>query len=152
MVVSGDNPNPIRQELWEGPIRRSFDQPDGARRIDDLIGIMRPVHIDGAGRHMIYPSEDARILRVIRKIIRGLAHYHGLFPFLPDDRVWVDVQRYEIPQQFISEMTYYHREPDVADYWYGILDDAEVHSAWLLKFLEAPAFVGIVHADSGGEG
>ncbi len=35
--MAGENLNKQRQELWEGPINRSFDQPDGIKRIDDEI-------------------------------------------------------------------------------------------------------------------
>lgn len=144
LVMSGDEPNAPRRELWDGPINRSFDQPDGVKRIDDVLALMRPVEIDSVERHMIYPAEDDKILRVVRKIIRGLSHHHDLLPFAKDDRVWTDVQRYEIPEELVSTMAYHHREPDIAEYWYELIDGSEIHSAWLLRFFEAPSFVGII--------
>ena len=144
LVISGDNPNAPRRELWDGPIRRSFDEPDAAKRIDDLLALMKPVDISGIKRHMIDPAKDDRVLSVVRKIIRGLAHYHNLLQFALDDRVWADVQRYEIPEQLVFPMTYHHREPDVAEYWYGLYDSPTLHSAWLLRFFEAPTFVGMI--------
>ena len=146
LALSGDNPNSPRRELWQGLIKRSLDEPDAAKRIDDLLALMRPVVVKGAERHMIYPAEDDRILRVIRKIIRGLAYYHQLFQFVPDDKVWVDVQRYLIPDQLMRGMTYHHREADIAEYWYEIIEDRQFHSVWLLRFFEAPSFVGTIHA------
>jgi hypothetical protein len=146
LMMSGDDPNSPRTELWEGRVRRSFDQPDGIKRIDDLLALMRPVESEEGKRHMIYPAEDERILRVVRKIIRGLAHHHGLLPFVPEERVWVDVQRYAIPADLISQMTYQHRESDIAEYWYEAQEDEEIHSAWLLRFFEAPSFVGLIYA------
>src|SRR4051794_36967109 len=35
MLVSGE-PTPIVRELWEGPVRRSFDYRDGRKRARDL--------------------------------------------------------------------------------------------------------------------
>lgn len=146
LVMSGDHPNPARQELWAGPISRSFYQPDAIRRIDDLLIIIRPTQTDSGERHKIYPAEDPRVLRVIRKVIRGLASYHRLFPYVPDENVWADVLRYEIPSQFMSMMTYHHREPDIAEYWYAVLDSDEIHSAWLLRFFETAIFIGTIDA------
>ena len=88
MVMSGDDPNTARSEIWEGSIARSFDQPDGMKRIDDLLGFMRPVDTKAGQRHKIFPAEDMRVMRVVRKVIRGLAHHHGLFQFVPDSDVW----------------------------------------------------------------
>jgi len=144
--MSGFNPNAPRRELWDGPVNRSFDEPDALKRIDDLLALIRPVEIDGIERQVIYPAEDGRVLRVVRKIIRGLAHHHDLFPSIPDDRVWADVQRYDVPARLLSEMEYHHREPDVAEYWYQISDDPEVHSAWILRIFHAPSFVGLITA------
>ena len=144
LVLTGDTPNAPRRELWDGKIRRSFDQPDGAKRIADLLALMKPVDIDGVERQMIYPGEDEKVLRVVRKVIRGLAHHHGLLPFMLDDRVWAAASPPEISEQLLCEMHYHHREPDIAEYWYEEGDGTGFHSAWLLRFFEAPSFVGMI--------
>ncbi len=145
LVLSGDHPNKPRQELWRGPVNRSFDQPDCKKRIDDLLALMRPVDTKKGERQLIFPGNDERILRVIRKIIRGLAHHHGLFPHVSDEKVWVDVLKYEVPKDLINGMSYQHREPDIAEYWYEETNDEEINSAWLIRFFEAPSFVGLIY-------
>jgi hypothetical protein len=52
------------------------------------------------GRHMVFPAQDDRVLRVLRKIARGLLHYHGIETAVADNRVTVYVLRYAIPEGF----------------------------------------------------
>ena len=145
LSMAGDNPNKPRQELWDGPINRSFDQPDGIKRIDDLLSIIRPVNNNEGERQLIFPGDDDKVLRVMRKIIRGLAHHHGLYPFLPDEKVWVDIQMRKVPEAFLEKMSYHHREPDIAEYWYEETNDDEINSGWLIRFFKAPTFVGLIY-------
>ncbi len=42
-------------------------------------------------RYIVYPGQDARITRVIRKIVRGLSYHHGLPMPVYDEQIWVDV-------------------------------------------------------------
>jgi len=143
--MAGDNPNIPRQELWDGPINRSFDQPDGIKRIDDLLTIIRPINTNDGEKRFIFPGEDDRVLRVMRKIIRGLAHHHELYQFVPDEKVWVDIQKREVPEDLIEKLSYHHREPDIAEYWYDETNDDEINSAWFIRFFEVPSFVGLIY-------
>jgi hypothetical protein len=145
LVLSGDNPNEPRQELWQGPINRSFDEPDGQKRISDLLEIIRPIMTENGERHLIYPGEDKRVLRVVRKVIRGLAHFHGLVPYVSDEKVWADVLKYDVPGGLLKGLSYQHREPDIAEYLFEKTKDGEIHSAWMIRFFEAPTFVGLVY-------
>jgi len=144
LVLSGDNPNLPRQELWSGPIFRSFSEPDGHRRMDDILDLIKPIKTENGLRHAIYPGNDERVLRVVRKIIRGLSNYHGLVPFVPDDKVWADVLKYEIPEDLATNLIYHHREQDIAEYMFEETNDEDINSAWIIRFFEAPTFVGLV--------
>ena len=144
LALAGE-PNAPRGELWDGPIGRSlFEQPDGVRRIRDLIGRLRPVEIDGRQRYKIYPGEDPRVVRVMKKIVRGLSHHHGIESAVPESRVWVDIQRYPIQEDFLSEMSYRDREADIAQYRYAVVGEYDIQSAWLVTFFEKVTFLGIV--------
>ncbi|HXV65120.1 MAG TPA: hypothetical protein VEK15_30785 [Vicinamibacteria bacterium] len=84
-------------------------------------------------------------MRVLRKVIRGLCYHHGLLSVVPDDQVWADVQRYEIPPGFFDEMTVAHSEPDIIEYrWTTLPEDELMHSVWRLRFFERTPFYGIV--------
>lgn len=143
VLISGES-NAAADDLWKGKTLRSFDHVDGTRRVRELAEQMVPVRIGGAERHMVYPARDERVCRVLRKVIRGLCHHHQSFTAVPDNLVWVDVQRYEIPPEFFDEMKSGHVEPDIFSYRYAVLDDPDIHSFWLLRFFERTPFIGMV--------
>jgi hypothetical protein len=103
---------------------------------------MRPIDESGL-IYKIYPAEDERVLRVVRKIVRGLTFFHE-GEVTTDARVWADVMRYPMPAALLSEMATGHRDPEVIDYRYAILDEGDLHSAWLLTFDERVSFIGVV--------
>jgi hypothetical protein len=143
LAVAGE-PNVAVNELWAGSIRRSLARPDGHRRAQDLVRIMEPVVIDGQQRWKIYPARDERVLRIIRKVVHGLSHYHGIETAVADARVTADVMRYAIPEGFFDGEVFQHREEDVCRYWF--LDDAslEIRSTWLITFFERRTFIAWV--------
>jgi hypothetical protein len=105
---------------------------------------MKPVEIAGAERHMIYPGEDPRVMRVVKKIIRGLCWHHDLPSPVADSQVWADVLKYVVPQEFLDEMPIHHREKDIVEYRYLPLTYEDMHSLWLLTFFEKRTFIGVV--------
>jgi hypothetical protein len=142
-LISGE-PNPAVRELWEGKTRRSFGYVDGARRRRDLILQIVPIHTEQGERHLVYLARDPRVMRVVRKVIRGLCYNHGLLSPVLDEQVWADVQRFEVPPAFLDDMTYSHAEQDILHYRFGVIDDPDIHSSWLLTFFERTFFLGIV--------
>jgi hypothetical protein len=143
LALAGE-PNDSRRELWETKVQPSFRQIDGPRRVQDIVNTWRPIEVDGKSRHIIYPGEDARVIRVVKKIIRGLSHYHNVMSAVPESRVWADVKKYHVPDDFLAHMTYAHREPDVAEYRYSVIEEVGIQSAWLVTFFERVTFIGIV--------
>jgi hypothetical protein len=83
-------------------------------------------------------------MRVIRKIIRGLCHYHNVLSPVMDTQVWADVLKYVIQQEFLDEMPIHHREQNIVEYRYQVLNEKGIHSAWLLTFFERRTFIGTV--------
>ena len=147
MLLAGE-PNALVRELWEGKTRRSFEQPDGRRRARDLTIHMEPIETPDGPRHLIFPARDERILRIVRKVVRGLCHHHGLLSPVADDQVFADIQRFEIPDEFEDEMVAAHAEADILTYRYGLVDDAHMHSGWVLRFFERTPFFCIVYRSS----
>jgi hypothetical protein len=143
LSIAGE-PNAAVRELWDGPIQRSLDRSDGHRRAADLRKIMERVEIGGQERWMIYPAKDDRVLRVVRKIVRGLSHHHGLESAVTERRITADVLRYVVPPGLIDENEFLHREHDICRYWF--IDDAspEVRSSWLLTFFDRLTFIAWV--------
>ena len=150
VLALAGGPNEACRELWQTTIRRSFEKLDGARRLKDLVEILSRVEINGETRHKVYPGQDDRVIRVVKKIIRGLCHHHGVMSAVSDQRVWVDVLKYHISEEFLSQMTYAHREQDIAEYQYQVLCELGIHSAWLIKFFQRVIFVGMVSISEDG--
>jgi hypothetical protein len=99
----------------------------------------------GAERHKIYPANDVRFMRVLRKVIRGLCHHHEVLSVVSDDQVWADVQRFAIPPGFFAEMRAAHAEPNIIEYrWATLPEDDLIHVFWQLRFFERTPFYGIV--------
>jgi len=140
MLLAG-NTTPVVRELWDGKTRRSFDKDDGRRRVHDVFVQMVPTNTDEGERHMVFPARDPRVMRVVRKIIRGLCAHHRLRAPVSDAEVVADVQRFQIPELFYSEMTAAHADPDVLQYRYLVLqDDPDIHSGWSLTFYSRTSF------------
>jgi hypothetical protein len=143
LAVAGET-NPAVEHLWRTKIERSFRERDGLRRLTDLFAQMKPIEVDGKGRHMIYPGKDPRVLRVIRKIVRGLSHHHGLGTAIPDEQVWADILTFAIPEKVITELTLRHVETDIVEYYFDATPRPPVHSTWFLRFFDRRPFVALV--------
>ncbi len=139
MVIAGESNAAVR-ELWNTKTERSFQQVDGKRRLADLVAQMKP----HGERQMVYPGQDPKVMRVIRKIIRGLCHHHGIMSPVSDEQVWADVLTYVVPSRLLKSMERKHREADIFEYCYDVPGEPDIHSAWLLTFFEQRTFIGIV--------
>jgi hypothetical protein len=146
MVVLAGKANILVQELWETKVTRSLDRPDGAHRARELFEHIEPVTVDGQDRYMIYPGRDERVLRVARKIVRGLSHFHKVESALSDERVKAEVVTYEIPDDVLNSGTLYTHEPGVLWYWHKKFDDEEPMSVWILTFFDRLTFAARVDA------
>jgi len=58
--------------------------------------------------------------------------------------------KYRVPEEFLSQMTYEHREQDIAEYRYQVLCETGIHSAWLITFFQRVTFIGIVSLSEDG--
>jgi hypothetical protein len=149
MLLAGE-PNDAVNELWNTTAARSFQHKDGRRRLRDLVEMMNLIKTQEGERHMIFPAKDERVMRVIKKVVRGLCHYHKVLTPVSETRVWVDVLKYIVPLAFLDEMSIHHREQDIFEYRYRVLNEEGIHSAWLLTFFEQRTFIGIVSMSEEG--
>lgn len=94
LPLCGLEPEPVVAELFEERVLRSLNSSDGPRRVRDLSAIMRP---DDQGRTRIYPFEDPRFLRIVRKIVRALSWHHEIDWPVTDDRVTIERMPYLVP-------------------------------------------------------
>ncbi len=143
LTVAGDKTDP-KESLYWTKVLPSFDKIDGHRRLFDLFHQLVPVVVDGEDRSKIYPGNDPRILRVVRKVVRGLSYHHKISFPVPEERVWVDVLKYKIPDEFLNAMEYSDRGKSICYYRYAVLNEEDIQSAWLITFFETVSFIGIV--------
>jgi hypothetical protein len=146
-VLAGEAVNAPRRELWKGKIASSLRQVDAHRRARDVAQHMRPVQLDGRTRYLIYPGDDPRCRRVVRKIVRGLSYHHDLRWPVDDRAIWTDVLRFHIPPELLEPLPLHHREPDIFQYRYTTeTGDPRIESIWHLVFFEQLPFVAAVVA------
>lgn len=143
LLVAGEA-TPVVRELWEGKTRRSFAQSDGRRRARDIATQFMPVATPDGDRHMIFPGRDERVLRIVRKTVRGLSHHHGLISPVADRQVLADVQQFAIFPEFIDGMSQGVTDDDILDYRYALTEEPEIHSGWLLTYYGRTPFLCIV--------
>jgi hypothetical protein len=146
LLLAGEPNEPVR-ELWETKLKRSLDENDGPRRAAELVEKFVSLSVDGSERKMIYPGRDERIIRIIKKIIRGLCYHHGVEDGVDDKRIFADVLRYRVPGGLWSEGTFYKHESDIFRYWFKNCDDnneKELSSVWILTFFDRRDFIAVV--------
>ncbi len=142
MLLAGDDNQAVR-ELWPTAMR-SFREVDGRKRLWDIRLLVETVQIDGIERWVIYPARDERILRIVRKVVRGLSYHHRLGTVFTDECVWTDVLKYPIPASLLASKMLHHGESEIFEYWYQTSEDGDCSSRWLLKFLEKRVFVASI--------
>ena len=144
VVNSAGDFNPAAEELYFDKIQRSLRRSAGDRRIRDLLSISETVEVNGSTRLKIFPAKDPRVLDVIRKIVVGLCHYHEVATALSMKRIWVDVLRFRVPNEYLAKLHYEQREADIVEYWYGLKTEPGLHSVWILRFYGRTTFIAVV--------
>jgi hypothetical protein len=147
LVTSGDPSTPERNELFYQKVLPSFDKVDGNKRLFDLIVQLKPVIVNGELRDKIFPGNDPRVVRVVRKIIRGLSYYHELEWPISDERVSAFILTIPISKEIIESMEYHHRDPDIVEYRFININYEDINSVWLLKFYRKITFIGFISPD-----
>jgi hypothetical protein len=143
IITLAGKPNTVVNELWE-TLQRSLDKKDGHKRLKDIIVQMKPVKVGDSNLFKVFPGNDKKVIRVMKKIIRGLCYKHYL-KTIPDTQVRTDILKDKVPEKFLEEMKYAHREKDIVEYYYDEIDDTEKHSVWFITFFERTTFIGIVY-------
>jgi len=145
--ISGE-PNAAAKEIWK-TTRRGFTKLDGNRRLLDLIQLLHPVKINGQNRNMIYPGNDPRVLRIIRKITRGLCRFHNVDNAVDERRIKADILKHIVPDAFLENMPLRNCDPDIFQYRFQVLNQVGIHSFWLLTFFNRTTFYSLVEESMG---
>lgn len=139
--ISGET-TPAVRELWDTKTLRSFYEIDGYKQARDL---NRQITMSAAGDHLIYPAKNARVMRIVRKIVRGLCRYHHLRWPVRDEEVWADILKFDVPPEFLEKMTACHADSSIFQYRFAVLDDPEIDSCWEIRFYRRTTFFCVVN-------
>jgi hypothetical protein len=143
ILIAGE-PNEAVRELWDSEVSRSFSKNDGAKRVHHLAAQMKPVVFENQNRFMIYPYQDPSVVRVLRKIVRGLSSYHGLDTAVSEDRVLIRPGGYSIPESIDVALIREHREQDILRYAFCPIQDGDLSSFWHLIFFDRTDFFAVI--------
>jgi hypothetical protein len=151
MLAIVDQPNNVIQELWQTKIRPSFEKCDGRKQANDILEKMEKVLTEDGERQQVRLGDNERVMRIVRKVARGLCHHHAVMSPVMD----IQVKAFQVPAGFapegiLSQMKHDHREADIFKYSYFTLSDKRLHSVWLLTFLENRHFAAYVSRDVNG--
>ncbi len=150
MIAIWDPETIVEDGRWR-KMQRSMWKCDGPRRYEDFIDLLVEENTAKGKRHAIYPDKEPRHNLILRRIVRGLCHDHGLGSAIADSRVWCAVMRYRVPEAFQSEIIWHELSPGFCRYGYTISDDERFHSFWLLQFASHIGFVGAIAAGEADE-
>ena len=78
MLLAGE-PGGNVNKLWE-VFQRSLKKSDGRRQLKDIILQLK---LAKENNYKIYPGQDERAIRIVKKVIRGLSHYHEIMTAVP---------------------------------------------------------------------
>ncbi len=148
ILVAIWNPEQLPIDSRAAKMWRSFEKSKRLHR--EFIALMKPVGNLDDGRYTIYPAEDEDFSLILRRIVRGLAHWHGFDTAITDSRVSCDVMRWSIPPAFERKFTWHTIATDFISYTYKEIDDQYAQSFWLIRFSKQILFFGYVAQASKG--
>jgi hypothetical protein len=130
-------------------VLRNFARPQGRSR-----GIRMLAGLDN-GR--IFPIRNPDTVRTVRKIVRGLAFFHGLLLAVPEDDVPVTHTRFEIPPAFLPQARIREvRHAEVFECLGFVFEDLDgepapddMHSFWRFRFYDRVRFDAWVGSAAG---
>jgi hypothetical protein len=141
LVLAGESNAPVR-ELWDRKIVRSFDRGDGPRRALEALKYTTKVQLEGEDRRLIYPGEDERVVRIVRKIIRGLTHFHRVESAVDESRILVTIHDAPLLEDVQEPGDVSRSFPGVVRYLFRTTTDSK--PVWILTFFDRLTFVGLV--------
>jgi len=152
LAMCGPNPTPAQAELWQRSLR-GFDR--GTHGLNEVHSISKqlvssPI-LDARGHpfRRVFPHKDPRVVRVLKKVVRGLAHFQT-GDIVADDRVSVLPENPPFPA-YQHELTDVFSLPEVfiaRAFFPRLAGGLDLHSTWLLEFFGAVRFYGLVEKEA----
>jgi len=137
-----------RIELW-ADVTKSFKREKGGK--GDFIAFDEQLEEvgkwpDGTPMHRVYPGRNDRVLKVVRKIMRGLTHHRDESQIIADERVIAAIIVKPVPSDVETVLEEVYRVPNVANCracFFTAERSTNLHSVWAIKLLEVE-FCGVI--------
>ena len=96
--------------------------------------------------YVLHPADIEKVLLVVRKMVRGLCHYHGLTTQVADHQVLAMQYEHSTPPG--AAAVEFNHVPGVFrySYFHQHLEPDTIHVSWLLTFYDRISFIGFVSA------
>jgi hypothetical protein len=143
VALAGES-NAAVKELWNTMIVPGFDREDGQRRVRQILEYTAKVQLEGEDRRLIFPGQDARVVRIIKKIVRGLSHFHEIESAVDEKRIHVTVHDAELSEGTLEPGDFSGRYPEIVRYSYKKDDTTDFKPVWILTFFDRLTFVALV--------
>jgi hypothetical protein len=143
VALAGES-NAVVKELWNTKIVRSFDEKDGLRRVRQVLKHTARVQLEGQDRLIIFPGQDERVIRIIKKIVRGLSHFHEIESAVNEKRIHVVIHDSELSEGTLEPGDFSRSYPGIVRYSYKNDDTTELKPVWILTFFDRLTFVALV--------
>jgi hypothetical protein len=141
MALAGKSNAPVK-ELWNTKIARSFYEKDGLRRVREVLEHTTKVQLEGEDRRLIFPGEDERVVRIIKKIVRGLSHFHDIESAVEESRILVTIHDAELSEGTLEPGDVSGNFPEIVRYLH--LKTTDSKPVWILTFFDRLTFVALV--------
>lgn len=148
MTLAGQ-PSGLVTELFKKKVLPSFDRYHQWNELAKLMEITR-LENGPSGRQMrIYPAKSEAVLRVVKKILRGLGFFHFRSP-IAEEVVWADVLKYNVPPKLLEGVKWLDFDPEVFRYFFEVCEVEEDRyvSVWLIRILGTCEFIASIDMDS----
>jgi hypothetical protein len=148
LVMCAAEGNQHATAQWEGPIRRAHDrEQDGRQRMRDLLKWDVTQKTPAGEEGKLYPGSIENFHIAVRKMVRGLCHWHKLGTQVKDHQVLV-VGQYENQPPADAQAVEFNHVPGVFrySYFHRHLETDMFYVTWLLTFYEALNFISFVSA------
>lgn len=141
------NPEQIEKDNRYEKMMRSFRKSDGHSRFRHFMNCLVSESSSDGERDLIYPIKDPEFNLILRRIIRGLCHYHKIGTAIADDRVFCHIMQFQIPESFKFDFCWHEISPGFCCYAYAIINDNNLHSFWLIRFSQHIEFFATISVD-----
>jgi hypothetical protein len=135
-----------RRQVWANSLR-SFDNPiSGRGDVRAVAATLVPSPIlneYGQPYQRIFPCNDPRVVRVLKKIVRGLA-YHCWKKVIADERVNIRVPPYPLLPTSYDDLSTIYEVPHVFKSRACFLGEDDLHSVWILDFFDNVRIIGSI--------